>query len=96
MGTGATPISVCDVTDFGSVISRVSGESSPEAAKAIHSANIGGLNLIDNPQNCDAWSFAARRRAGAFRMCFQAQVPLNLRMLRNGIQTRVRESWFWS
>jgi len=49
MGTGAAPISVCDVMDFGSVISRVSGESEAKTANAIHTASISRLNLIDTP-----------------------------------------------
>jgi hypothetical protein len=50
MGTGAAPISVCDVMDFGSVISRVSGESEAKTANAIHTESISRLNLIDTPK----------------------------------------------
>ena len=90
MGTGAAPISVWEVMDFGSVISRVSGESEPMAAKAIHSAHNSRLNLTDNPQNCDGWNFAARCRTSQDVLSrYYSQAPLNLRILCKGIQTTV-------
>jgi hypothetical protein len=49
MGTGAAPSSVCEVMDFGSVISRVSCESEANTEEATSRANARRLSFIDNP-----------------------------------------------
>ncbi len=57
MGTGAAPSSLCEVMDFGSVISRVSGESEAKTEKATSRANARRLSFIDNPtpEDYDGW-----------------------------------------
>lgn len=90
MGTGAAPCSVCDVTDFGSVISRVSGESEAKVAKAIHSASNRRLSLIDYPRIMATGILQPHAERHALRIIVPA--PLNLRILRKGIQTTVSVS----
>jgi hypothetical protein len=73
------------------VISRVSGESEANAAKAIINANAGRLSFVSfihNPRNCDC---AEIRRASGDTMLNGDLFPLlhNLRILCEGIQTVV-------
>src|SRR5580704_1560554 len=96
MGTGPAPSSVCEVREFGSVISRVSGESEAKTAKAINinRLNARRLTFIHNPRRLPtAREFCGLRidtivETRTPRTQLLA-VPHNLRILRGGIQTAV-------
>ena len=93
MGTGPAPSSVCEVRDFGSVISRVSGESEAKAAKAININRLIArrLTFIDNPRRLPRRKFCGLRIGTVIETRTPRgqllAAPHNLRILCGGIQT---------